>query len=154
MDVSTAWFNDGCLNRDLASIHISPRGTLFNTSIGNVTGFEGFAWNFPRDQHKMQFGYPAAAPFTGGKIITVASEWWGTEDGGACPSDPNAPASDSFGNDMTGGSSGGPHLFRFGLGNGNFINGHDDWRFNARPTEMNSPYFDDLANSIRLAENF
>jgi V8-like Glu-specific endopeptidase len=152
MAVSTAWFNDGCLNRDLGAIHINPNGTLFNTSIGNVTGFEGFAWNFARDQHKEQFGYPAAAPFTGGKIIQVASEWWATENGGACPTDPNAPASDSFGNDMTGGSSGGPHLLSFG--NGNFINGHNDWRFNARPQEMNSPYFDDLANNVRLAENF
>ena len=152
MATTTAWFNDGCLNRDMGAIHINPNGTLFNTAIGNITGFEGFAWNFARDQHKEQFGYPAAAPFNGGKIIQVASEWWATENGGACPTDPNAPASDSFGNDMTGGSSGGPHLLSFG--SGNFINGHNDWRFNARPQEMNSPYFDDTANNIRLAENF
>jgi V8-like Glu-specific endopeptidase len=143
---TTDWFNSGDLDRDFGAMHIVASGTLIHTNLGNAVGWEGFAWNQARDQLYTAFGYPQAAPFTGGKLITVESEFAFTEDGGS------GTDSQSIGNDMTGGSSGGPWLWQYGTGN--YINGHNDWRFNARPLEMNSPYFDDTANNVRTAQNF
>ena len=53
-----------------------------------------------------------------------------------------------MGSDLTGGSSGGPWIISYGLpgqvagGGNNFINGHNDWKWNTEPEAMVSPYFD------------
>ena len=53
-----------------------------------------------------------------------------------------------MGSDLTGGSSGGPWIISYGLpgqvagGGSNYINGHNDWKWNTEPEAMVSPYFD------------
>jgi hypothetical protein len=120
---------------------IGPQAGL----IGNYTGWNGLSWNFG-NVHWMAFGYPAGAPFNGGTIMTCASslgyidEWFAGND-----------FSLAMGCDMTGGSSGGPWIMQFGRPtqpgglNARWLNGHNDWRHNAEPGEMNTPYFDERA---------
>jgi V8-like Glu-specific endopeptidase len=144
LTVSTLWYQQGNLDRDFGAANMADNGTRLTGKIGTRTGWLGFAWNQARQQHYLAFGYPAGSPFNGQRLVTCAAEFAFTENGRTGYVD-----SQSIGCDMTGGSSGGPWIWRFQ--NGNYINGHNDWRFTARPLEMNSPYFDDLANNVRLA---
>ncbi len=135
--------NDPRYEADMGGVNTSNTGTHHATQIGNITGWAGFAYNFPRDEHWTSFGYPAGSPFTGGKIITAASEYGYDDDSNSGYADPHSV---SMGNDMTGGSSGGPWFKDFGTGW--YINGHNDWRHTAFPNEMNSPYFDGRAFAV------
>jgi hypothetical protein len=71
---SNEWFVNGAFTRDYAIIRLQPSGTVINANVATVTGGLGFAWNRGRDQAWVHLGYPAASPFTGGKIILTASE--------------------------------------------------------------------------------
>jgi hypothetical protein len=131
-------------DQDMGGINTSNTGSVHPTMIGNITGWLGWAYNFPRDQHWIALGYPQGAPFAGGKIIMAASSL-GYTDSWPCA---GCPPSNAMGSDLTGGSSGGPWIMQYGLpgqvggyGN-NYLNGHNDWRHTAFPNEMNSPYFD------------
>ena len=94
-------------------------------------------------------GYPQGAPFAGGKMIMSASQY-GYDDDWA----PDAVLSVAMGSNLTGGSSGGPWIISYGLpgqvagGGNNFINGHNDWKWNTEPEAMASPYFDCRAMAI------
>ena len=132
------WCSNGAFEYDFGGFTMSNCGTVNCTNIGNVTGFLGFAWNQSRDQNWIAQGYPQAAPFTGGKMISAtSSEAWEDNASGLTPN------STAMGNDMTGGSSGGPWIWQYG--SGNYLNGHNDWRHTAVPNEMNTPYFDSRA---------
>jgi V8-like Glu-specific endopeptidase len=131
------WITDGSFEWDFGGINTSNCGTVHCTDIANVTGYLGVAWNQSEDQNFTAFGYPQAAPFDGNFLVTVNSEFGyetssGNNDGG--------PNSIAMGNDMTGGSSGGPWII--GFGGGNWVNGHNDWKWNSLPQAMNSPYVD------------
>jgi hypothetical protein len=124
---------------DSATPSIAPAAGL----IGNFTGWLGAAWNWG-NQNWVSLGYPQAAPFNGGKIEVCLSSLGYADDGGA-----SVPNSVAIGCDMTGGSSGGPWILGFGRFGGQpggnaalWINGHNDWRHNAEPNEMASPYYD------------
>jgi len=148
--VYTDWANTGDdpnYEIDFGSVATADTGTLRPNQIGVTTGWAGLAWNFPRDEHWMAFGYPAGAPFNGDKIITAASEYGYDDDSNTSAVAPyNQPDSVSMGNDMTGGSSGGVWFKDFGTGW--YANGHNDWRHTAFPNEMNSPYYDDRVPPI------
>ena len=102
---SDGWHFSGDPDYDYACLITNTTGTVHNNSIGNITGWAGYAWNFPQGQPTMQFGYPAASPFPGYHIITAATTEWYTFD-----FTPGAQVSKFIGSDMTGGSSGGSWL--------------------------------------------
>jgi len=122
------WITDGSFEWDFGGINTSTCGTVHCSPIANTTGYLGVAWNQGEDQNFTAFGYPQASPFDGNYIVVCQSEFGyetseGNNDGG--------PNSIAIGCDMTGGSSGGPWII--GFGGGNWVNGHNDWKWNSLP---------------------
>jgi hypothetical protein len=142
---TTAWLNTGSFENDMGAAVMNNCGTVHCQSIGSYTGNLGFAWNWPEDQNWYAFGYPQASPFTGNYIVLSNSEF-GYEDSEG--NNQGAPNSMAMGSDQTGGSSGGPWVWQFGTGN--YVNGHNDWKWNALPNAMNSPYFGTLACNVAV----
>jgi hypothetical protein len=144
----TAYTISGAGNDDMGIINTTNNGTCCGASthagmIGNWTGWLGWAVNFSREQNWVALGYPQGAPFNGNKIQFDTSEFGYNDDWAGF-----GPLSVAMGNDLTGGSSGGPWVMQFGkpgqiggLGN-DYLNGHNDWKHTAFPNEMASPYFD------------
>ena len=146
-----AYRNGGNGNVDFGAIDTSANGTVIPGEIGAHTGFLGFAWNQSRNQHWVAMGYPQGAPFAGGKIIMAASQYGYDDDWPPDPPNPPDALSVAMGNNLTGGSSGGPWIINYGLPGQvagppgalqNLINGHNDWKWNTEPEAMASPYFD------------
>ena len=143
--VPAAWRAGGGGNVDWGGIDTSANGTVIPGELGTHTGYLGFAWNQSRDQHWTAMGYPAGTPFAGGKMIMAASGYGYDDDWS-----PDAVLGVAMGSDLTGGSSGGPWILQYGLLGqvgglaGNFVNGHNDWRWTGAgvPNQMVSPYYD------------
>jgi hypothetical protein len=138
----TVWYNNGNpggLTEDIGGAVLRP---LDGRKISEVVGWLGFSWNWPREQHWFECGYPAAPPFNGERMDMVAASY--AYDGSVAGIPPVAT-----GSDMTGGCSGGPWIR--GMFSGNWANGVNSYRQTDRPLEMNSPYFDDRAKSIKDA---
>jgi V8-like Glu-specific endopeptidase len=142
LSTTTPWYSQGnpnglCL--DMGGASLFPNGA--GKKISQVVGSLGFAWNYSRYQHWHSIGYPAAAPFTGGKMVTNQASFAYAETGLACTLKPNG-----IGSDMTGGCSGGPWILQFGTNN--YINGHNSYRYSNRPLEIKSPYIGNDAKSL------
>jgi V8-like Glu-specific endopeptidase len=102
--VSGNWFVSGASDRDYACAVTAATGSMFALRLGDVTGTTGRAWNFATRQAELAFGYAAEPPFPGYHIINASStEWYEVN---MTPGD--GQVSKYIGNDMTGGSSGGP----------------------------------------------
>lgn len=129
--------NPGGLTEDMGGAVLRP---LNGRRISQAVGYLGFAWNWSREQHWLQLGYPAAKPFNGQRMHGVASSY---AYNGSVPGVPPV----AVGSDLTGGCSGGPWLR--GAFTGNSLNGINSYRQGSRPQEINSPYFDDRAKSIK-----
>jgi V8-like Glu-specific endopeptidase len=108
LTTSSAWHFSGDPDYDYARITTAATGTLRNNAIGNVTGTLGYGWNWGDAQPDHSFGYPAGSPFNGNRIHTVASTNWYTHDFTT-----GNQVSKIMGNDLTGGSSGGPWILRW-----------------------------------------
>jgi V8-like Glu-specific endopeptidase len=137
---TTVWFqngNPGGLYRDFGGFSLTATTT--------VGGFLGFAWNQDPKQHVNDFGYPAASPFNGNRMITCQASVNRRDT--AVPGSPDPWA---IGCDMTGGSSGGPWLLRLaGVGGQtNQVNGVNSYKYNNDTKQMYSPYFDTLAYTL------
>jgi V8-like Glu-specific endopeptidase len=101
---SFQWFSAGNIDRDIGCIVTAATGTTIANRVGNVTGWLGRAWNWPTRQSTFAWGYPQGAPFAGNRLITtVSTEWYQLNRNATEPQ-----LSKYIGNDMTGGSSGGP----------------------------------------------
>lgn len=140
LTVRTAWYKHGNpkgLYEDMGGAVLFP---LNGRRISAVCGYLGFASGWSRYQHWRQLGYPAAAPFDGRRMVEVASSF--AYQGNV----PGSPDPNATGNDMTGGSSGGPWVIDFG--SRNRLNGNNSYRLSSRPKEMNSPYFGKSASSL------
>lgn len=136
---TTAWFNN---NSDFANDVGSA--VLYRNNGWRITdylGGQGIAWNYPIGQYVYAFGYPQAAPFTG---CCLTAENGATYNGGG--------GTIFMVNYMTGGSSGGAWLMSFD-GNWGYINGHNDFKYDATPQYMYSPYYGNqvlnLYNTVR-----
>ncbi len=99
---SSAWHFNGDPDYDYARLDFGNDGNCA-CLVGNAVGWLGVGWNWGTNQPDMSLGYPQAAPFAGNRMIQTASTDWYTVDfvGGG-------QISKVMGNDMTGGSSGGP----------------------------------------------
>jgi hypothetical protein len=139
----TAWINNGNSREDRGFVLLNNNGS--GQRIQNVTGSEGIAFNQSYLQHVVDFGYPAASPFTGATEQLCLASFEET--------DPFIGGTGSvpwgIGCDQTGGSSGGGWVIRYGPGGG-FVNGHNDYKYTSpsRPLEMFSPYFDNSELSL------
>ena len=122
----TNWFNNGNpggLWEDIGGAVLHP---LNGRKISEAVGWLGFSWNWPREQHWFELGYPAAPPFTGGRLNCVAASY---AYNGSVPG-PVPPV--ATGNDMTGGCSGGPWIR--GMFSGSWSNGVNSYRQTRPPT--------------------
>ena len=134
------WYKNGIskgLSEDIGGAVLHKQG---GRKISQRVGWLGFSWNWSRNQHWISAGYPAAAPFNGQRMILNAASYAYNGSVGASP----APV--GMGNDMTGGCSGGPWIWRFGAGN--YVNGVNSYRRSSKPKELYSPYFGNAAKSL------
>ncbi|MBV8360595.1 MAG: hypothetical protein JO189_22075 [Deltaproteobacteria bacterium] len=137
---TSEWFVNGALTRDYATITLQHSGTVINADVATVTGVLGFAWNFPRDQHWLHFGYPSASPYTGGKIIETAAEHRYDD-----VPDNLGPPTNSWGSGQTPGSSGSALILAFSYTGGGYINSNVSYYYtnpNQYGVELQGPYFD------------
>jgi len=113
------WHNSGNWKRDYGVMTASSCGTVICDDVTDAVGALGFAWNFGRDQHWMDFGYPAEASYNGNKmVVTAAEERYEYDFNTGAP----GPASNSIGSSQTPGFSGGPWLGPAFDGGGAWIN--------------------------------
>jgi V8-like Glu-specific endopeptidase len=131
------WTASEDINYDVGAAVV---GQLNGQRLTDVVGAQGIAFNQARGQAMYAFGYPAAAPYDGTKLIycsgTVINDFLLSNDIGMnC--------------NMTGGSSGGPWFLRFseasGTGTQNSVN---SFKYNFLPNFMFGPYFGTDAQNL------
>ena len=135
------WYEFGDLRYDMGGAILQE---WTNQSISEIVGSLGFAYNQNSGLHWLNMGYPSAAPFDGqNQQICAASFAY------ADMSMP-APSPIAMGCDMSRGSSGGPWILSFSgqVGQTNFLNGNNSYRYTFHPQEMYSPYFGDAAKYL------
>lgn len=138
------WIASEDINYDVGMAVVNQLNGQYLT---DVVGGQGIAFNQPRGVQVYDFGFPAAAPYDGEKLIycsgvTIDDFLLSNDIGLAC--------------DMTGGSSGGPWFRSFsestGLGIQTSVN---SFKYNFLNTYMFGPYFaadaQNLYNSAQAA---
>lgn len=133
----TSWHYSGNLCRDVGYAAVRDKnGYKLSQTVGNP----GFAWNQPYNLYWDMFGYPAASPYNGRWMVQTNALFSRSDD-------PNCsgPRTVGIGTNQTGGTSGGPRLYRF-----NYANGVNSYIYRSRPLEMFSPYFDTSVNNLRV----
>ena len=123
------WVASEDINYDIGAAVVNP---LNGQSLTDVVGGQGIAFNQARGQNMYAFGYPAAAPYDGSKLIYCSGKVF------------NAFISDGLGMtcDMTGGSSGGGWFLQFSESTGaGIVNSVNSYKINFIPTWMFGPYF-------------
>jgi V8-like Glu-specific endopeptidase len=132
--VSTSWYTSGNLANDVGGAILY---TLGGWKISQRVGWLGFAYNQSSNLHWTDIAYPSVLPFSGKyqQICAASYAYSYTAVGTPYPT--------GIGCDMTGGSSGGPWIYKFSgnAGATNYLNGHNDFRRTGYPQEMFSPYF-------------
>jgi V8-like Glu-specific endopeptidase len=123
------WVASEDINYDVGAAVVSP---LNGRSLTDVVGGQGIAFNQARVQSMYAFGWPAASPYDGTKMIYCSGPTF------------NALISDGIGLtcDMTGGASGGPWFLGFNEGTGTGIqNSVNSYKINLVSIWMFGPYF-------------
>ncbi|GAA3116854.1 MULTISPECIES: trypsin-like serine peptidase [Nonomuraea] len=131
------------INFDVAAVVVAP---LNGRTLTDVVGGQGVAFNQARQQQMFSFGYPAAEPFDGSRLIYCS---------GRAFNDTVMTQDQGLRCNMTGGSSGGPWFQSFdaatGLGSLNSVN---SFTYNFAPGFMFGPFFGDEAMAAyRAAQN-
>ncbi|MEU0571647.1 peptidase, partial [Nonomuraea sp. NPDC005983] len=128
------------VNFDVAAAVVAPLG---GRTLVDVVGGQGLAFNQARRQQMHAFGFPAAAPFDGSRLIFCSGRVF---DDRAMTRDQGMTCG------MTGGSSGGPWFQNFnestGLGMQNSVN---SFTYNFAPNVMFGPYFGTEAQAVYQA---
>jgi V8-like Glu-specific endopeptidase len=129
---TAAWGQQGDFGYDLgaAVMNISGGATLTDT-----VGSRGAAFNQPAEQPYLSHGYPAAPPFSGGRMFICESDL-GTRDASA------NPPTMGIGCDMTGGSSGGGWVV------GNNVLSVNSYGYRTQPNMMYGPYQGSVAQQL------
>jgi V8-like Glu-specific endopeptidase len=130
------WEASEDINYDVGAAVVGP---LNGQSLTDVVGGQGVAFNQARGQDMYAFGWPAADPYDGTKMIYCSGTTF------------DALISDGIGMtcDMTGGSSGGPWFQEFDEGTGAGIqNSVNSYKINLVPTWMFGPYFGTDAQNL------
>jgi V8-like Glu-specific endopeptidase len=127
-----AWVSGGDLARDVAGAKVYNNAS--GQTLAQKVGWLGFAWNQARVQHWWEIGYPQASPFTGAWMIACQASYAYDSPFGSSPNPMGV------GCDQTGGTSGGPWVWKIGAGN--YVNGVNSHRRTGFSQEMYSPYID------------
>lgn len=123
------WVASEDINYDIGAAVVNQ---LNGQSLTDVVGGQGVAFNQARGQNMYAFGWPAAAPYDGTKMIYCSGKVF------------NAFLSNGIGMtcDMTGGASGGPWFLQFSEASGTgLVNSVNSYKINFIPTWMFGPYF-------------
>jgi V8-like Glu-specific endopeptidase len=135
----TQWSADGNIQYDTGFAVVSQ---LNRRNLADVVGAVGVAFNQPYGLTYKAYGYPAAKPFTGQRLVSCS---------GKAGKDALNPQFDTQGIpcDMTGGSSGGPWLVpgdpADGLGYQNSVNSYG---YGTRATSMYGPYWGEVIAQV------
>lgn len=131
------WNSSEDINFDVAAAVVAP---LQGKTLTDVVGGQGVAFNQARRQQMYAFGYPAAAPYDGSKLIYCAGRAFddflmSKDHGLTC--------------NMTGGSSGGPWFVGFNETNGTgTLNSVNSFKYNFAANWMFGPYFGTEAQAV------
>lgn len=140
--VAANFLDNGDLSVDEGAIQVGANAN--GETLGQAVGWDGFAWNFSTSENFTAFGYPVQSPYTGNFMVEdIASTASSLNLGG------EGQPLIGIGNPMTGGSSGGAWDVDWSTSSGGFIDGHNDYKLNAQPLAMYSPYQDNLSNTVR-----
>jgi hypothetical protein len=125
------------INFDVAAVVVAP---LQGRTLTDVVGGQGLAFNQPRRRQMYAFGYPAAAPFNGRRLIYCS---------GRAFDDTVMTRDLGLRCDMTGGSSGGPWFQGFDESTGQgWLNSVNSFKYNFAPDFMFGPFFGDEAMTL------
>ncbi|MEU0478498.1 peptidase [Streptosporangium sp. NPDC006013] len=131
------WNNTEDINYDVASAVVAP---LNGRSLTDVVGGQGVSFNQSRRAQMHSFGYPAAGPYDGSKLVYCA---------GRAFDDFLMSRDIGLNCNMTGGSSGGPWFLGFnestGLGTLNSVN---SFKYDFASGWMFGPYFGTDAQAV------
>lgn len=137
------WVASEDINYDIGAAVVN---TLNGQSLTDVVGSQGIAFNQARGQNMYAFGYPAAAPYDGTRLIYCSGRVF------------NAFLSSGLGMtcNMTGGSSGGGWFLSFSEAAGTgIVNSVNSYKINFFPNWIFGPYFgadaQNLYNSAQTA---
>ncbi|MEV6524678.1 peptidase [Longispora sp. NPDC051575] len=143
LQATPQWVASENISYDIGAAVVS---TLNGAYLTDVVGAQGIAFNQAKQQNMYAFGYPAAAPYDGTRLIYCSgkafNEFLGTGDLGlTC--------------NMTGGASGGPWFLQFNESAGTgLLNSVNSFKYSFSNTWMFGPYFGaDAANLYNAAQN-
>ncbi|NBE55097.1 peptidase [Streptomyces sp. YC537] len=131
------WTASEDLNYDVGAAVVNP---LDGKKLTDVVGAQGVAFNSGYGKEMYAFGYPAADPYDGSKLIhcsgtAIKDVLLSTDHGLSC--------------DMTGGSSGGPWFQEFDESTGTGLQASvNSFGYNFLPGFMFGPYFGDDAKNL------
>jgi V8-like Glu-specific endopeptidase len=136
----TQWYKYANLGEDMGGAILY---TLGGKKISQRVGWLGFKYNASRNLHWHLMGYPAAAPFDGRFQWVCASSY-------AYNYTKYSPLPVGVGCDQTGGTSGGPWIWKLSgaAGATNYLNGENSFRRTSYKNELFSPYFGAAAYSL------
>ncbi|MEJ2857624.1 MULTISPECIES: trypsin-like serine peptidase [unclassified Saccharothrix] len=123
------WHASEDINYDIGSIVVGQVGGQYLT---DVVGAQGIAFNQAKAANMYAFGYPAASPYDGTKLVYCSGTTF------------NAFLSNGIGMtcNMTGGASGGPWFTTFSEATGTgTLNSVNSYKINFFPNWMFGPYF-------------
>jgi hypothetical protein len=132
---TSAWGNGGDFGHDLGAAVVNTSG---GATLTDTVGSRGIAFNQAAEQHYLSHGYPAARPFSGGRMYICEADL-GTRDASA------SPPTMGIGCDMTGGSSGGGWVV------GNTVLSVNSYGYSNQPNVMYGPYQDSIAQQLYAA---
>jgi V8-like Glu-specific endopeptidase len=105
--------------------------------VASVVGARGIAWNQPRQENFVSYGYPAAYPFNGETLWSCPSSLGGLD------RYTSAPMTQWITCNMTAGSSGGGWIIQ-----GRYLNSINSYGYRGFPNRMYGPYFGSAAASL------
>jgi V8-like Glu-specific endopeptidase len=129
---TAAWGQQGDFSYDLGAAVMNTSG---GATLTDTVGSRGAGFNQAAEQHYLSHGYPAAPPFSGGRMFICESDL-GTRDTSA------NPATMGIGCDMTGGSSGGGWVV------GNNVLSVNSYGYTTQPNVMYGPYQGSVAQQL------
>ncbi|CAM3971037.1 serine protease [Kibdelosporangium persicum] len=131
------WAASEDINYDIGAAVVNP---LNGQNLTDVVGSQGIAFNQPRGQNMYAFGYSAAAPYDGSKLIYCSGQVFN-----------DFLLSQGIGMtcNQTGGSSGGPWFLSFSEATGTGVqNSVNSFKYNFFPNWMFGPYFGTDAQNL------
>lgn len=131
------WEADEDLNYDVGAAVVKP---LNGRKLTETVGGQGLAFNSGYSQPMYAFGYPAADPYDGEKLVHCA---------GTSFRDVLLTQDHALSCDMTGGSSGGPWFTEFDEASGSGLQASvNSFGYTFLPDTMFGPYFGDDARQL------